>query len=74
MSGRATTALNMFGFFGTAIIQWAMGIVISQFPSNANASYPPIAYTIAFGAAAIGYFVAMLWYLPLSLRQSRSRH
>ncbi|GAB4184596.1 MAG: MFS transporter [Roseiflexaceae bacterium] len=72
MSGRATTALNMFGFFGTAIIQWAMGVVISQFPSKTNASYPPIAYTIAFGAAAIGYVVAMLWYLPLSLRQSRN--
>ncbi|HEX5692810.1 MAG TPA: MFS transporter, partial [Roseiflexaceae bacterium] len=31
MSGRAITAVNMFGFAGTALLQWWMGLIINMF-------------------------------------------
>jgi sugar phosphate permease len=69
MSGRATTACNMFGFLGTALIQGGMGLLIGQFPANAAGQYPPVAYTVAFAVALVGCVATVIWYLPLALRR-----
>jgi sugar phosphate permease len=69
MSGRATTACNMFGFVGTALIQGLMGLIIGRFPISVAGQYPPIAYTAAFFTALLGCVGAILWYLPLAKRQ-----
>lgn len=64
MSGRAVTALNLFGFSGTALIQWWMGLIISRFPPGAGGRYPPEAYAAAFLFTLVGTGLTLLWYLP----------
>lgn len=66
MSGRAATAVNMFGFGGTALLQWWMGLIIAAFAPDSAGHYPPIAYAAAFLFTAIGTALALLWYLPLA--------
>jgi predicted MFS family arabinose efflux permease len=65
MSGRAVTAVNMCGFVGVSLIQWAMGLVIGAFARGADGRYPPEAYATAFLFALLGSALAFLWYLPL---------
>jgi hypothetical protein len=72
MSGRATTALNLFGFTGTALIQGGMGLIIGWFPATPDGAYPPAAYTAAFLVSMIGCLLAVAWYLPLALSQQAS--
>ena len=62
ISGRANTALNLFGFSGTAIIQGTMGLIISQFPRGVDERYGQEAYFSAFGFAFIGCVLAFIWY------------
>jgi predicted MFS family arabinose efflux permease len=64
-SGRAVTAVNLFGFAGSALLQWWMGLIIGAFAPDAAGRYPPIAYAAAFGAAALGVALALAWYLPI---------
>jgi predicted MFS family arabinose efflux permease len=64
MSGRAATALNMFGFAGAALLQWWMGLIISAFARTADGRYPPEAYAAAFGFAAAGLALTIAWYAP----------
>lgn len=66
MSGRAATAVNMFGFGGTALLQWWMGLIIGAFASDAQGHYPALAYSAAFLFTAIGSGAALLWYVPLA--------
>ncbi len=66
MSGRAITAVNMFGFGGTALIQWWMGVIISMFGRDDLGRYPPAAYAAAFTFTSIGTALALAWYLPLA--------
>jgi predicted MFS family arabinose efflux permease len=65
MSGRATTACNLFGFAGTFAIQWALGIVIGLFPAAADGRYPPVAYAAAFACTLAASILALAWYMPL---------
>ncbi len=67
MSGRAVTAVNLFGFAGTALIQWWMGVIVGAWPRNALGQYPPMAYTTAFAAVALATALALAWYVPLAL-------
>jgi len=65
MSGRAVTAVNLFGFTGTALLQWWMGLIIGAFAPDAQGRYPAIAYAAAFGIVAAGAMLALAWYLSL---------
>jgi len=52
LTGRAITAMNLFGIGGTFLMQWGMGAVIQRFP-RVGGAYPPEAFSAAFGAAAV---------------------
>lgn len=66
MSGRAITAVNMFGFAGAALLQWWMGLAINAFGRDALGRYPPPAYSAAFLITSVGTALALAWYLPLA--------
>lgn len=66
MTGKAVSAVNMFGIGGTFILQWVMGLIINRFPADAAGHYPPQAYTTSLLFLAIGSLLAYLWYLPLT--------
>jgi predicted MFS family arabinose efflux permease len=65
MTGKAVTAINLFGIGGTFLLQWWMGLIVNAFPATAAGSYPPAAYTAALLFTAVGTTAALLWYLPL---------
>ena len=67
MTGRAVTAVNLFGMGGVFVLQWAFGLVLdaSGGPIGAGTGYPPAAYAVAFLLTAAGTTVALLFYLPL---------
>jgi predicted MFS family arabinose efflux permease len=65
MSGRAVTAVNLFGFTGAALLQWWMGLIVGAFPPDAQGRYPAAAYGAAFGLVALGAALALAWYLPI---------
>ncbi|HEU5089919.1 MAG TPA: MFS transporter [Roseiflexaceae bacterium] len=62
LSGRATTAINLFGFAGVFAIQWALGVIISLFPADAGGHYVPAAYATAFACTCVANLVALAWY------------
>lgn len=65
LSGRATSAVNLFGIGGSFLLQWFMGIIIGAFPAADSGHYAPPAFTAALGFTAVGAALALLWYLPL---------
>lgn len=65
ITGQAVAATNFFGIGGSFCIQWWMGLIIKGFDAGTTGRYPPLAYSVAFGCAALGMVVALLWYLPL---------
>lgn len=65
ITGQAVTAINFFGIGGSFCIQWWMGLIIKRFDADTAGHYPPVAYSAAFGCAAVGMILALLWYLPL---------
>jgi len=69
MSGRAITAANMFGFAGTALIQWWMGLIIGAFVPDIQGHYPPVAYAAAFLFTSVGTAVALAWYATLARKR-----
>jgi sugar phosphate permease len=71
MSGRAATAVNLFGFGGAALVQWWMGLIIGGFARDAGGHYPPEAYAAAFGFTALGSALGLWWYLPLASTVAR---
>ena len=69
MTGRAVTAVNLFGMGGVFVLQWAFGLVLdaSRGPLDAaEGGYPPAAYAVAFFLMAAGTTAALLFYLPLA--------
>jgi nitrate/nitrite transporter NarK len=66
LTGRAVTAVNVFGLSGTFLLQWVMGLIIGTFPADGLGHYPPQAYSAAFGFTAAGTLAMLLWYLPLT--------
>ncbi len=70
MSGRAATALNIFGFLGGWILQWSMGLVINAFGKNTLGHYAVHGYQWAFTIPFVLGCIALLVYLPL-IRQSQ---
>jgi len=65
MSGRAITAVNMFGFAGTALLQWWMGLIINLFAPDAQGHYPLAAYASAFAFTTVGTVLVLGWYITL---------
>lgn len=68
LTGRAVTAVNVFGIGGGALLQWGLGGLIGLFPSTPEGA-PLAAYTAALlvtGALCLG---ATLFYAPLGWRQ-----
>jgi len=68
MTGRAVTAVNLFGIGGAFLLQWWMGLIVGAFPAGAAGHYPPQAYTAAFLFTAAGTLVTLTLYTPLARR------
>lgn len=65
LTGRAATAVNLFGIGGTFVVQWAMGGIIGAFAADGGGHYPPQAYTAALATLATAMLAALAWYWPL---------
>ncbi|MDX1374981.1 MAG: MFS transporter [Burkholderiales bacterium] len=61
MSGRVNTGLNVFGFAGMFLGQWAVGIVIGLWPPTAT-GYAPEAYTWALAMLWLVQFSGLAWF------------
>jgi hypothetical protein len=68
MTGRAVTAVNLFGIGGAFLLQWWMGLIVGAFPADAAGHYPPQAYTAAFLFTAAGTLATLALYAPLARR------
>jgi predicted MFS family arabinose efflux permease len=73
LTGRAATAVNLFGIGGTFVLQWAMGGVIGAFVADGGGHYPPQAYTTALAALATLTLAALAWYWPLLRETSQGQ-
>jgi MFS family permease len=62
LTGRAVTAVNLFGIGGAFVIQYVQGLVIEAFGQESGGGYPPQAYAAAFGMAALGTLAALLFF------------
>jgi len=62
-AGRANTANTLLVFSGTFVLQYAMGVIVDQWPRGAGGAYPPEAYQAAFGAVLAGLFFSLIWLL-----------
>ena len=60
MAGRVNTALNVFVFIGMFSGQWAVGIVLNQWPQTPN-GYSPQAYPWALGMVWFVQFAGLAW-------------
>ena len=60
MAGRVNTALNVFVFVGMFSGQWAVGIVLNQWPQTAT-GYSPEAYPWALGMLWLIQFAGLAW-------------
>ena len=69
ITGQAISALNLFGFAGTFILQWVMGIVIGSFGANGVGQYPPAAYTTVLLIVAVTNAIGLAFYYPI-IRQN----
>ncbi|MEM7112535.1 MAG: MFS transporter [Chloroflexota bacterium] len=65
ITGQAITAVNLFGFAGTFLLQWLMGVIIGSFMADASGAYPPIAYTTVLLVTAVCNTIALIRYYPL---------
>lgn len=65
LTGRAVTAVNVFGIGGTFLLQALMGALIGAFPKDAAGHYPPEAYGWTLALTALGAALAVLFYAPL---------
>jgi predicted MFS family arabinose efflux permease len=60
MAGRVNTALNVFVFIGMFSGQWAVGIVLNQWPQSAT-GYATDAYVWALGVVWLAQFAGLGW-------------
>lgn len=65
MSGRAATALNIFGFFGGWVLQWVMGQVINYVGRTPSGHYIASGYQWAFSIPFVLGCIALIIYIPL---------
>jgi hypothetical protein len=62
----------MFGFGGTALIQWWMGLIIGAFAPDTQGHYPPVAYAVAFLFTFAGTCLALAWYATLTRKSGEA--
>lgn len=67
MAGRASTACNLLGFGGSALMQWFLGIFVGFFA--VQGIIPAYAYRAMFLVVAIVLLIGLVAYLPLLRRQ-----
>jgi MFS family permease len=68
LSGRVSTALNLFFFIGAFVVQYSIGTIIDFFPQIAPGTYPAAAYQTAFAAMIVFQLLSWLWFLiPVKL-------
>lgn len=60
MAGRAYTAINLFGFAGMFVGQWAVGLVLDLWPQTAR-GYAPQAYPWALGMVWAVQLAGLAW-------------
>ena len=65
LTGRAVTAINLFGIGGSAALQWGLGVLIGSFAQVEPGVYAARAYSAAFLSTASLCLAALLFYLPL---------
>src|SRR5712671_4681771 len=61
IAGRANGALNLFHFGAAFVIQYIIGVVLAQWPSQ-DGHYPAIAYQVAFGLNLTLQAAALAWF------------
>lgn len=71
MSGRAATAINIFGFLGGWFLQWAMGLVINAYGKTDLGHYTVTGYQWAFAIPFVLGCIALAIYLPLLQRPEK---
>ena len=64
LTGRAVTAVNLFGIGGGAVLQWGLGVLVGSFGAVGSV-YSPAAYSAAFVLTASLCLAALLFYLPM---------
>lgn len=67
LAGRANGALNLLHFGFAFVIQYGVGFVVGQWPSQ-DGHYPAIAYQVAFGLSTGLQGFALLWFAAPRLR------
>ncbi len=65
LTGRAVTAVNLFGIGGSALLQWGLGLLIEAVAGTQSGPFPPAAYRAAFTFTGALSCAALLFYLPL---------
>jgi MFS family permease len=68
LAGRANGALNVFHLGGAFILQFAIGLILQQWPA-VDGHYPVRAYQIALGAAVVLQILALIWFELPRVRQ-----
>ena len=68
IAGRANGALNLFHFGAAFVIQYIIGVVVAQWPSQ-DGHYPAISYQVAFGLNLALQAVALAWFAFSKLRR-----
>ena len=61
LTGRANAVLNTFHFGGAFVLQYAIGLVLQQWPSQ-DGHYPTIAYQVAFSFNLGLQIAALVWF------------
>jgi MFS family permease len=73
LTGRAVTAVNLFGIGGAFVVQWVQGLVIDAFGRLPEGGYPEEAYATAFALSAAGTLIAVAFYATGAPRPHRLR-
>ncbi len=74
ITGQAISAMNLFGFAGTFLLQWLIGVIIGSFTATASGAYPPQAYTTVLLVTAVCNFAALIRYYPLTRQPEQATH
>ncbi|MBB3065130.1 MFS transporter [Limibacillus halophilus] len=62
-AGRANTAINLMIFLGAFSIQYAIGGIISLWPTSADGGYAAEGYKVAFGVFLILQIITFAWFV-----------
>jgi MFS family permease len=62
VAGRANGALNVFHLAWAFIVQYGIGLILTQWP-RAGGHYPVIAYQVAFAVNVAAQIAALLWFV-----------